>query len=245
MKKLGLISITLIITVLLITGLSINFSLQHKNADIKGVNVTGSAKRDFESDIIVWSATYSTKNMILKDAYEKLDKDKDIIKKYLLKNNIPTEDILFNSIYLKETYKNITDKDGIRTNEFDGYYLSQSISVESKFVKEIEMLSRDITRLIDSGVEIQSGAAYYFYSKLEDLKIDLIAEATQNAEQRAVKIAENSNNNLGNLINAQMGVFQIVAKNSTERYTWGGTHNKTSKNKTANVTMKLSYEIGG
>ena len=49
--------------------------------------------------------------------------------------------------------ENITDKDGIRTNEFDGYYLSQSISVESKFVKEIEMLSRDITRLIDSGVD--------------------------------------------------------------------------------------------
>ena len=49
---------------------------------------------------------------------------------------------------------------------------------------------------------------------------------------------------MGNLINAKMGVFLIVAKNSTEQYTWGGTHNKTSKNKTANVTMKLSYEIG-
>ena len=41
-----------------------------------------------------------------------------------------------------------------------------------------------------------------------------------------------------------MGVFQIVAKNSTENYSWGGTHNKTSKHKTATVTAKLEYSIG-
>ena len=46
------------------------------------------------------------------------------------------------------------------------------------------------------------------------------------------------------LINAQMGVFQIVAKNSTENYTWGGRHNKTSNHKTASVTAKLEYKIG-
>ena len=243
MKNLKFIAVTLIISIVLITGLSINFSLQHKNGDIKGVNVKGSAKRDFESDIIAWSAVYSTKSMILKDAYEKIDQDKHIIMEYLLSNDIPIEDILFNSINMNKQYKTATDKDGVRTQEFDGYYLSQTLSIESRFVSEIEMLSRDITKLIDVGVEIQSHAPYYFYSKLEDLKIDLIAEATQNAEQRALKITENSNSNLGSLINAQMGVFQIVAKNSTERYTWGGTYNKTSKNKTANVTMNLSYEI--
>ena len=48
---------------------------------------------------------------------------------------------------------------------------------------------------------------------------------------------------LGKLLNAQMGVFQITAKHSTERYTWGGTHNKTSQDKTAHVTMKLTYDV--
>ena len=37
--------------------------------------------------------------------------------------------------------------------------------------------------------------------------------------------------------------FEITAKHSTERYTWGGTHNKTSRDKTAHVTMKLIYDI--
>ena len=73
---------------------------------------------------------------------------------------------------------------------------------------------------------------------------DEIAEATKDASLRASKIAESANSNLGKLISAQMGVFQIIAKNSTENYTWGGRHNKTSKNKTATVTAKLEYSIG-
>ena len=71
----------------------------------------------------------------------------------------------------------------------------------------------------------------------------MIAEATKDANTRAQQIADKSNTKLGNLINAQMGVFQIIAKNSTENYSWGGTHNKTSKHKTATVTMKLNYEL--
>ena len=121
--------------------------------------------------------------------------------------------------------------------------LKQNLKIESSEVSKIEDLSRDITTLIDSGIEIQSGAPYYFYSKLSDLKIDMIAEATKDADIRAQKIADNASTKLGKLINGQMGVFQIVAKNSTEKYSWGGTHNKTSKYKTATVTMRLNYEL--
>jgi len=213
------------------------------NSNDENIHVTGSAKRDFISDIIVWSATYHSKNMILKDAYKDLDRDREVIKIYLLEKNIPIEDILFTSISMAKEHKTAIDKDGVRTKKFDGYHLSQHITIESKSVDIIELLSRNITTLIDLGVEIQSGQPYYFYSKLEDLKIDLIAEATENAKLRAVKIAEKSNSNFGKVKKAQMGVFQIIAKNSTENYTWGGAHNKTSKNKTANVTMKLAFEI--
>ena len=66
----------------------------------------------------------------------------------------------------------------------------------------------------------------------------------QDAKIRATRIAESAESHLGNLLNAQMGAFQIIAKNSTESYSWGGRHNKTSKHKTATVTMKLSYDIG-
>ena len=227
---------------LIIIALILSFSFEGAVGPINSINVTGSAKHDFISDIIVWEATFSTKNMVLSDAYEKLDGDRKLISNYLEDNNIPIKDVIFSSISMTEQYEYITDDDGNRFKDFSGYLLVQSLKIESNAVSKIEDLSRDITSLIDSGIQIASASPYYFYSKLSDLKIDMIAEATKDANERADQIAKNSKSKLGQLLNAQMGVFQIIAKNSTENYSWGGTHNKTSKHKTATVTMKLSYE---
>ena len=238
-KIIYIISSTLIV-IALILGISFKSAFDRINS----IKVTGSAKKDFISDIIVWEATFSAKNMILEEAYKKLDLDKNIISKYLINNNVPEDDFIFSSISISKEYENKTDRDGIRAREFVGYILYQNIKIESKAVNEIEYLSRDVTSLIDRGLEIQSERPYYFYSNLSDLKIDMIAQATKDASLRASKIAESANSKLGKLINAQMGVFQIIAKNSTENYTWGGRHNKTSKHKTATVTAKLEYSIG-
>ena len=207
------------------------------------IDVTGGVTQDFTSDIIVAEATFKTKNIELKDAYKKLEEDRKLISNYLDDNNIPIDNIVFSSINIKKQYEYKWDDDGTKYEDFSGYLLKQDIKIESNEVLKVESLSRDITTLIDQGIEIQSKAPYYFYSKLADLKIDMIAEATKDASERAMQIANNANSSLGDLIQAKMGVFQITAKNSTEGYSWGGTHNKTSKHKTATVTMRLSYGL--
>ena len=238
-KYLYILSPTLII-IALILGLSFKTAIERSS----NISVTGSAKRDFISDTIVWESIFSTKKMELKDAYNQLDKDREIITEYLISNNISKSEFVFSAIDISKHFENITDSDGIRMREFKGFVLKQTVKIESNAVDKIELISRDITSLIDSGVQIQSQSPYYFYSKLSDLKIDMIAEATEDAKLRASKIASSSGSSLGDLLNAKMGVFQIIATNSTENYSWGGTHNKTSKHKTATVTMKLSYDIG-
>jgi len=236
-------SSTLIIISLLI-GLLFKNTFNNYLDYISSIKVTGSAKTDFVSDIIVWECSFGTTNMILEDAYDKLEKDKKNIIDFLKKNKVPIKDAVFTSIKISKKHENKTDRDGIRFREFKGYVLTQNLKIESKAVDEIERLSRDVTSLINKGIKIQSDEPYYFYSKLADLKIDMISQATIDAKLRAEKIAESSHSILGKLLKAQMGVFQIVAKNSTENYTWGGSHNKTSKHKTATVTMKLEYAIG-
>ncbi len=228
-----------LIIVALIIGMSFKNALGHLNR----IDVTGGVTQDFTSDIIVAEATFKTKNIELKDAYKKLENDRKLISDYLDDNNVPMDDVVFSSINIQKKYEYKWDDDGTKYEEFSGYLLKQSIKIESNQVLKIEALSRDITTLIDQGIEIQSKAPYYFYSKLADLKINMIAAATKDASERAMQIANSANSSLGDLIQAKMGVFQITAKNSTEGYSWGGTHNKTSKHKTATVTMRLSYGL--
>ena len=64
-----------------------------------------------------------------------------------------------------------------------------------------------------------------------------------NKVEESKKIAENSGSKLGDLITAKMGIFQITGQNSNEDYSWGGAYNTSSKEKTASITMKLTYLI--
>ena len=125
---------------------------------------------------------------------------------------------------------------------FTGYQLSQSLQIESKEVEKVEKISREITELLNQGIAFYSQQPRYYYTELESLKLEMIAKATEDARIRAERIAENSEAKLGDLISANMGVFQITGQNSGEDYSWGGAFNTSSKNKTASITMKLVFE---
>ncbi|NQW36284.1 MAG: SIMPL domain-containing protein [Flavobacteriales bacterium] len=102
-------------------------------------------------------------------------------------------------------------------------------------------LSREVTELLNKGINFYSFAPRYYYTKLADLKIEMISKATEDAHLRAEKIALNSGGILGHLKSAKMGIFQITGQNSKEDYSWGGTFNTSSLKKTASITMKLNY----
>jgi hypothetical protein len=124
-----------------------------------------------------------------------------------------------------------------------GYILTQSLQIDSNNVEKVESVSREITELLNKGIQFYSQSPRYYYTKLADLKIEMISKATADAKHRADMIAENSGGKLGELISAKMGIFQITGQNSDEDYSWGGTFNTQSKEKTASITMKLDYKV--
>ena len=76
---------------------------------------------------------------------------------------------------------------------------------------------------------------------LNEIKIDLLAKASEDAKTRAETIAKNSGGSLGGIKKATMGVFQITGKNANEDYSYGGAFNTSSKEKTASITLKVDY----
>jgi uncharacterized protein len=226
------------------TGLIFSNAFKNRNQSNETISVTGLGKKDFTSDLIVWNSLFSRKNMQLKEAYALLDNDRKIIKEYFASKGIPDNEIVFSAVEINKEYEYNYDNFGnTRQQIFTGYYLTQRIQIESKSVDKIEEISRSVTELINLGVELNSYSPQYYYTKLAELKLEMIAEATKDAKARAEKIAENSGARLGHLKKSEMGVFQIIAQNSAEDYSWGGSFNTSSKNKEANITMKLIYQI--
>ena len=233
----------IIASAIILTALIFANALKNRNKSSNSISVTGLGSKDFISDLIVWSGSFVRKSMNLKDAYAELDKDRENIKNYLISKGIKADNIVFSAVAIEKEFDDVYDNSGNKTKSiFTGYLLKQNIQIESNEVDKIEDISRQVSELINSGIEFYSDEPQYYYTKLAQLKIEMIAEATQDANIRAKKIAENAGSDIGRLKNADMGVFQIVAQNSSEEYSWGGSFNTTSKRKTATITVKLEYE---
>jgi uncharacterized protein len=208
------------------------------------ISVTGLAEKDFTSDQIVWDGNYSRKMMDLKMAYALLKEDESKIRAYLKAKGVTDTELIFSAVSIDKEFTNKYDGEGkVSGSEFAGYNLKQNVTVDSKDINKVEKISREVTELIESGIEFNSSSPSYFYTKLSELKVDLLAKASADAKQRAETIAKNSGNSLGKIKKATMGVFQITGKNSNEDYSYGGVFNTSAKNKTASITTKIEYAV--
>lgn len=235
----------------LIIGLSIIFSviilsaaLKYKYKVADAISVTGLGEKDFESDIISWRGTYSRKSFDLKAAYAELKADENIVKNYLIAKGIKEKDLLFSAVNVERSEEEKYDMNGKFSGRvFNGYILLQTVSINSKELDLVEAVSRKVTDLIEKGIELNSALPSYYYSKLSELKIDLLAKASADAKLRAETMAKSAGGGLGSLKKATMGVFQIVGKNQNETYEYGGSFNTSSRLKTASITVKADYVI--
>lgn len=219
------------------------YAFSNRNKSQDKIYVTGLGSKDFVSDLIVWNGSFSRRSFDLQSASSELNKDREIVKKYLVGKGVPESAMVFSAVNIQKEFDSRYDNNGNYTSTFAGYSLTQNITIESKEVDKIEGIVREVTELINQGVELYSPSPEYYYTKLAELKIEMIASATQDARVRAEQIATNSNASLGNLRNATMGIFQITGQNSSEEYSWGGTFNTAAKNKTASITMRLEFQV--
>lgn len=229
---------------IVIAAFIIGNAVINRNRPQGTIHVTGLGEQNFTSDLIVWEGNFSRESRDLKEAYANLESDRTSVTNYLKTKGIPDEQLVFNAVSTNPIYQqNYTASGNYAGQTFQGYQLSQTLVIESKEVEKVEKISREITELLNQGITFYSQPPRYYYTQLESLKLEMIAKATEDGRVRAERIAENSNSDLGDLITANMGIFQITGQNSGEDYSWGGTLNTSAKNKTASITMKLSFEV--
>jgi len=229
-----------IIFACIILGGAYNYKFKTANT----ISVTGLAEKDFSSDLVVWSASFNRFNPELKTAYASLKQDEEAIRNYLISKGIKDAEIVFSSVNMNKEFNRTYDERGNEiSSTFSGYTLSENVRVESSEIDRVEKLSREVTELLENGIELNSSAPEYYYTRLNELKIDLLARASADAKKRAETIANNSGSSLGSIKDATMGVFQITGKNTNEDYSSGGVFNTSSRNKTASITLKVNYLI--
>ena len=207
----------------------------------EGISVTGSAYEIVKSDSGKLTFDINVQAKTKAEAYNIMKKQLPVVKDYLVQKGIAAENIevkTYNGYYTYK-YNNVTRS---YTNEVDYFKLSQPMEVSSEDVNRIKELSIDIQSLLDQGIDIGVNQASYFYSKLPELKVKLLGEATTDAKDRASTMLKATNNKVGKIQSVKMGVFQITDVDSTSVSDMGINDTSTIDKKVtavANVVFKI------
>ena len=89
---------------------------------------------------------------------------------------------------------------------------------------------------------IESRAPQFYYTKIGDLKIEMLGEAAKDAKERAEKIAASTGNSIGSVRSARMGVLQITAADSTE-VSDSGIYDTSSIDKDMTAVVNVSFAV--
>ena len=236
---------------IIVTALVLGAAFKNRNATQDSISVVGLGTRDFESDEIFWTGRYNAKAMLAKDAYNMINEDREKVRAFFVAKGFKQNEFNFGGVNFEKSYRTITietNGEVTKTEQiFDGYIATQTISFSSRkdsaLMMKIEKVVDQTSELINSGIEFDGDPVQYTYSDLPSLKHNLIEKASQDAKERAEKIVNTASGNLGKLKNASMGVFQITGKGSIEEDSYGGNNDTFSKDKTARITVRLTYTL--
>ncbi|MBO7587422.1 MAG: SIMPL domain-containing protein [Bacteroidales bacterium] len=226
-----------------LAALALGIAFYQTKKPVKTVSVVGLAEKDFTSDLIVWNIQYDVIENDMKTSYTKIKEQAAIVKEFLQSKGIKDSEMDFKNISTDRKMDSHWEN-GHWVERFVGYESRQTVRIESKDVDKIEKVIRAISELYEQNINIDSWNPEYYYTKLADLKIEMLAEASKNARERAETITKNAGGRLGDLKTATTGVFQITAPNSAdEDYSWGGAFNTSSKQKHVSINMRQTYYV--
>ena len=162
---------------LVVASAIVGWSYSRSKKGDESITVTGSAKKRIKSDLIVWSASVTVQSSQISDAYKQLSESVPKVKQYLITKGIPEEQITISSI--SSVQERDKDSDGNQSGKVIGYSLKQDVSVKSADVEKVSQIAREATELINQGIFIESSAPQFLYTKLGDLKVEMLAEAAK------------------------------------------------------------------
>ena len=223
-----------------------------KHPEKNNIRITGSARKRIVSDLIEWSAIIEGKGADRTAAYVLLKSGTDKVVGFLKAQGIKPDDIKTQSAKITEEFEMVREDKVLpgtnvplrtETRKSVGFRAIQVVSVNSPNVPQIEKASREITSLLEQGVFVTSKEPNYYYTRLGELKLEMLAEAAKDARNRAENILRAAGNTaIGPLVDSSMGIININPANSTETSTEG--NNDTSSYEKDIITIiRAEYKV--
>lgn len=215
---------------------------RYKMAEHRTVTVRGVSERNVTADLATWPVSFSHEGTELGPIQQSVDQQARAVRTFFLRSGFKPEEISDEDVSLSREQP--TDREGepvgpqkLTVTRQIQLRTTDIAKVRSAYARQAELL-RDGVELVGSGSNVS-----FTYSKLNDLKPEMIAEANQNARRSAEQFAKDSGTSVGKIKTASQGYFSVGARDG-EDCDDCGTSGGNSPFKKVRVVTTIDYEIG-
>jgi uncharacterized protein len=206
---LGMLALAIAIV---LTGWLASSAIRETRND-QDITVTGSAKKTITSDLVQWKGNLTAEGTNLAQVTEQLRNGVTRFRNYVTQNGKVS--VKFAPLSSEPQSFEETSDNGVRRS-IAGFRVRQAFEVETTDVTETATLAgKTAEAMLGAGVPYDATLSY-LYTKIAELRLEMLEAATADAKKRAETIARGASVNIGAARNARVGVFQITAKNSPE-----------------------------
>lgn len=201
----------LVAVAVVILGLTLKAGIDNIAYRDREVTVRGLAEREVKADLVTWPITYSLAGNDLMTVYQKVNTNNEIIVKFLTSNGIPREEI---SVNPPDTYDRASNRYGSDSFNYN-YAISCTVTVTTRQVDKVRELLARQSDLLKEGIPFSNSYINYQFTGLNNIKPEMIAEATKNARAAAQQFAADSESHVGKIKTASQGQFSIDDSDSS------------------------------
>lgn len=186
-----------------------NAAIEYKQYE-RSVTVKGLSEREYQADVVIWPIQFSAADNDLKSLYGTIENNTDRIRAFLEESGIAADEI---SLMPPDITDKSADKYGSSGRPEFRYTALQTITIYSSHIKAVRSVMGKLSDLGREGI-VFTGGNYgsqpeYLFTRLNDVKPEMIEEATRKAREVAEKFASDSQSELGKIKRASQGQFSI------------------------------------
>jgi len=191
---------------LVLSGLFIGTGFYKGRKADRYVSVKGFAERMVQADRIAWNLSYRSDGQQLDPAIRAALADEKKVREFLKKNGVKDEEISAQPPRVESSYG---------TNGVSSYTVNSTFLISSSDVTKITALIGKLSELLSAGVALSGWEPpMYYFTKLNEIKPQMIAEATKDARRAAEQFAADSGSRVGGIRTASQGFFSFEGENS-------------------------------
>lgn len=201
---------TIIALAIVVFGSFIQNSLNRYTNRERVVTVKGLSEREVQADKVIWPLIYKEIGNDPAEIYQRIAKKNAILVSFLTKEGLTETDITVNAPEVKDRFADSWSQENI-TNR---YVATSVIIVSSEHVALVRSIMQRQAELMKLGIaliteEYGKNNIQYEFTKLNDIKPEMVEESTKNARATAEKFADDSESQLGKIRRATQGQFSI------------------------------------